>query len=119
MGRGSSVNIVTRLRAGPAWAMEEYFLLAIASRLALGPTQPPIQCVPRALSVGLKWPGYETDRSPPSSAEVQNAWSIPSLPQYAFMAWCLVKHRDGFMKMLGGYCKASSFKKRDYLLKRL
>jgi len=22
--------------------------------------------------------------------------AIPSLPQYAFMAWCLVKHRDNF-----------------------
>jgi hypothetical protein len=23
-------------------------------------------------------------------------WDIPQLPQYAFMAWCLVKHRDNF-----------------------
>jgi hypothetical protein len=22
--------------------------------------------------------------------------AIPSLPQYAFMVWCLVKHRDNF-----------------------
>jgi len=22
--------------------------------------------------------------------------AIPPLPQYAFMAWCLVKHRDNF-----------------------
>jgi hypothetical protein len=22
--------------------------------------------------------------------------AIPSLPQYVFMAWCLVKHRDNF-----------------------
>jgi hypothetical protein len=22
--------------------------------------------------------------------------AIPQLPQYAFMAWCLVKHRDNF-----------------------
>jgi hypothetical protein len=28
-----------------------------------------------------------------SSAEV-NAWSYTSTPQYALMAWCLVKHRD-------------------------
>jgi hypothetical protein len=25
-----------------------------------------------------------------------NAWSYTSTPQYAFMAWCLVKHRDNF-----------------------
>jgi hypothetical protein len=22
--------------------------------------------------------------------------AVPSLPQYVFMAWCLVKHRDNF-----------------------
>jgi hypothetical protein len=26
----------------------------------------------------------------------QDAWSYTSTPQYAFMAWCLVKHRDNF-----------------------
>jgi hypothetical protein len=38
----------------------------------------------------------EADHSPPSSAEVKNAWSYTSTPQYAFMAWCLVKNRDNF-----------------------
>jgi hypothetical protein len=38
------------------------------SRTALGPTQPPIQRVPQALSLGVKWPGHEADHSPPSSA---------------------------------------------------
>jgi hypothetical protein len=37
----------------------------------LGPTQPPIQWVPGALSLGVKWPGREADHSPPSSAEVK------------------------------------------------
>jgi hypothetical protein len=32
----------------------------------------------------------------PSSAEIKNAWSYTSTPQYVFMAWCLVKHRDNF-----------------------
>jgi hypothetical protein len=40
--------------------------------------------------------GREADHSPPSSAEVKNAWSYPSTPQYVFTAWCLVKHRDNF-----------------------
>jgi hypothetical protein len=26
----------------------------------------------------------------------KNVWSYTSTPQYAFMAWCLVKHRDNF-----------------------
>jgi hypothetical protein len=26
----------------------------------------------------------------------KNEWSYTSTPQYAFMAWCLVKHRDNF-----------------------
>jgi hypothetical protein len=51
-----------------------------------------------ALSLGIKWPGREADHSPPSSAEVKNAWSYTSTPsQYVFMAWCLFKHRDNFI----------------------
>jgi hypothetical protein len=45
---------------------------------------------------GVKRPGREADHSPPSSAEVKNAWSYTSIPQYVFMAWCSVKHRDNF-----------------------
>jgi hypothetical protein len=59
-------------------------------------TQPPIQWVPGALSLGVKRSGREADHSPPSSAKVKNAWSYTSTPQYIFMAWCLVKHRDNF-----------------------
>jgi hypothetical protein len=46
----------------------------------LRPTQPPIQWVPGALSLAVKWPGYETDRSPPSSAEVRMRGAIPPPP---------------------------------------
>jgi hypothetical protein len=45
--------------------------LTAASRPALGPTQPPIQWVSEALSLGVKQPGSEADHSPPSSAEVK------------------------------------------------
>jgi hypothetical protein len=38
--------------------------------------------------------GGEADHSPPSSAELKNAWSYTSTPQYVFIAWCLVKHRS-------------------------
>jgi hypothetical protein len=70
------------------------FLFTTASRTALEPTQPPIQWVPGAISLGVKRPGREADHLPPSSAEVKSTWSYTSTPQYAFMAWSLVKHRD-------------------------
>jgi hypothetical protein len=47
------------------------FLFTTASRTALGPTQPPIQWVTGALSLGIKRQGREADYSPPSSAEVK------------------------------------------------
>jgi hypothetical protein len=46
-------------------------LFTAMSRMALGPTQPPIQWVPGALSLGIKQPGLEADHSPPSSAKVK------------------------------------------------
>jgi len=57
------------------------------SRLALGPTQPPIQWVPGALSLGVKWPGHEADHLPLSSAKVKEYMELylhsPSTP-----SWC-------------------------------
>jgi hypothetical protein len=49
----------------------EMFLFTTASRTAMRPTQPLIQWVPGALFLGVKRPGREGDRSPPSSAEVK------------------------------------------------
>jgi hypothetical protein len=39
-----------------------------------------IQCILGVLSLGIKWPGCEADRSPSPSAEVKNAWSYTSTP---------------------------------------
>jgi hypothetical protein len=64
--------------------------------MALGPTQPPIQWVPEALSLRVKRPGRKADHSPPSSAEVKewvDEWSYIFTPQHIFMAWCLDKQR--------------------------
>jgi len=72
----------------------EFFPLATASWLALGPTQPPIQWVPGTLSLGVKRPEREAAHSHVSSAEVKNAWSYISTPQFVLMSWCLIQYRD-------------------------
>jgi hypothetical protein len=41
-----------------SWQGQEIFLYSKASRLALWPTQPPNQWVPRALSLSVKWQGH-------------------------------------------------------------
>jgi hypothetical protein len=46
-------------------------LFTTASRKSLGPTEPPIQWVPGALSLMVERPRREADRSPPPSAEVK------------------------------------------------
>jgi hypothetical protein len=77
------------------------FLFTTMSRLALMPTQPPIQWVPGVLSLGVKRPGREADHSPPSSAGVKNAWSYTSTHQYAFKAWCSVEAQGQHYFTLG------------------
>jgi hypothetical protein len=65
---------------------EVAFKLSTTSRTALGPTQPPIQWVPGAHSLGVKRPGREADHSPPSSAEVKECVDLyihsPNTPSW-------------------------------------
>jgi hypothetical protein len=79
-----SAGIVTGYRLdGPGFDSgqgQEIFLFSIESRPALGHTQPSIQWVSGALSLGAKWLRREADHSPPSSAEVKNGGAIPPLP---------------------------------------
>jgi hypothetical protein len=83
------------LRDGPLWGRSsnpcrvKNFHFSMLSRLALGPTQPPIQWVPGALSPGVKQPGREADHSPPTSAKIKKTWVYTSTPQYTFMMQCL------------------------------
>jgi hypothetical protein len=67
------------------------FLFTTASRPAVGPTQPPNQWVPGALSLGVKRPGREADHLPPLVPRSKNEWSHTSTPQFTLMAWCSVK----------------------------
>jgi hypothetical protein len=55
------------------------------SRPILWPTQAPIHRTQKALYPVVKGPGREADHSPPSSAEVKNAWSCTSTHPYVFM----------------------------------
>jgi hypothetical protein len=73
------------------------FLFTTATRTALVLTQPPIQWVPGALSLGVKRPRREADHSPPSSAEVKewvelyiHSSNTPSRRD------AQLKHRDNF-----------------------
>jgi hypothetical protein len=75
------------------------FLFTTASRTALGPTQPPIQWVQGALSLGVKRPRREADHSPPSSAEVKECVELylhsPNMPSWSG-AYLKEKYRGNF-----------------------
>jgi hypothetical protein len=64
--------------------MKEFFLV-IASKLALALTQPPIQWVPRALSLGMKWPESKDDHSLPFNAEVKVKVKVKVKSLYFFL----------------------------------
>jgi hypothetical protein len=52
---------------------------------ALGPTQPPIQCVSGARSPEVKREYHEADHSTPTSADEKKTWIDTSIPPYVFM----------------------------------
>jgi hypothetical protein len=69
--------------------------------MALGPTQPPIQWVPEALSLGVKRPEREADHSHPSSAEVKEWVELyPHSPSTLSWRAAQLKHRDNFILTL-------------------
>jgi hypothetical protein len=51
------------------------------------------------MCTGGSFPGgkAQTDRSPPSNAEVKNSGAVPLFPRYVCLVWCLIKHRDSLM----------------------
>jgi hypothetical protein len=73
------------------------FLFTTVSIPALGPTQPPIQWVPGAPSLGIKRPRREADHSLPSSAEIKECVELylhsPNTPSWR---GAQLKHRDNF-----------------------
>jgi hypothetical protein len=86
------------------------FLFTTASRMALGPIQPPIQWVPGTLSLGVKWPGREADQPTPSSAEVKECVELhlhsPNTPSWRG-AQLRKEHRGNFTFTLSFFILAS------------
>jgi hypothetical protein len=102
--RGSSVSMVTRLRAGRPGLIsryrEEVFLFAtVVFNIGSGANPVSYPVGTRTPSPGVKWPGRKADHSRPSSADVKNAWSYTSTLPYVIMARCLVKYRGNFALM--------------------
>jgi hypothetical protein len=66
--------------------------------MALGPTQPPKQWVPGALSLGVKRPGREADYSTSSSTKVKECVELylHSPIRLHGVVISLRKHRDNF-----------------------
>jgi hypothetical protein len=69
--RGIDVRILAGVRA---------FFCSVASRLALVPSQPPIQLVRGVLSPGVKWPLHECIHSPSHTSQVRIERVIHPLP---------------------------------------
>jgi hypothetical protein len=88
-----SLTVQQHMRAlwkvhGNSQQRQEFFFFSTMFRSAWESTQPPIQWVPRALYLGVKWLGCDTDHSSPSTVDVKNVWSYTSTPPYFFMARC-------------------------------
>jgi hypothetical protein len=63
------------------WQGQEIFLFSKISRLALGPTQLPIQYIPVRPSLEVMWLKHYADDSSPPSTNVKDALSpIPFTP---------------------------------------
>jgi hypothetical protein len=92
----SSVTIVSKLRVGrPGFdSRQGQGFSSLRHRLQ---TTSDAHLISYTMGTASSSPGREADHSPPSSAEVTNAWSYTFTPQYAFMARCLDKHRDNFI----------------------
>jgi hypothetical protein len=66
---------------------EQIFLFSHMSKLGLGPTQRPIQCVSGCLYPGVKWLGHVPDHWSPSSIMGKNAWSCTCIFSYLRALW--------------------------------
>jgi len=75
--RSSSVGLQVRQSFFDSW---QGLGRSLSLRHSIHTTQPAIQWVRGPLSPGVKRLGSEAEHSPPSSAEIKNAWSYTSSP---------------------------------------
>jgi hypothetical protein len=112
-------SIVTRLRDGwPGFASRQGQGLFFSSP-PLCPDRlwgPPslLSIWYRFFSQGVKQPKPEANHSPPSTAEVKNAWSNTATPPYFFMAWHFIKHRDINLTFTFIYCVGRGLRCADH-----
>jgi len=66
----------------------------IASRLALGSSQLPIQRAPVSVSPGDRKPRRKADHPPPASAQGNNTCFCITILLYTLKHWCLTKLRE-------------------------
>jgi hypothetical protein len=72
------------------------FFFAIASRLSPGSTDPHVLWVWGSYFFGVNICGMKLTTRLHLMTGLRMRGAIPLLPQYVFMALCLVKHRDNF-----------------------
>jgi hypothetical protein len=72
----------------------EIFPFSNASRSTLRPTYPPIQRVLGDLTPGVKRLWREAHHSPPSSAEVKNAWSCTPTPSISLHGVVFIRAQE-------------------------
>jgi hypothetical protein len=91
LSQENSVGTVTSHGIGgpglKCWSEQGIFLFSQTSRLALGPTYPPVHWAPGLFFSGVMQPGCDTDHSPPLGAEAKNEWSYTLLHLHAFTVW--------------------------------
>jgi hypothetical protein len=80
MHRSQDSNELRAGRSGFGSRKGKILLIHTAPIPALGPSQPPIQWIPEAISPRVKRPGREAHHSPRPSAEVKNSGAIHPLP---------------------------------------
>jgi hypothetical protein len=89
MGRS---HVSARLSAIIVHSVDVFPLSLIGARYyrkyrpMLGPTQPPVQWVPAAISPGVKRQGRESDHSSPTSTGIKKTWIITTTAPYFFIA---------------------------------
>jgi hypothetical protein len=98
MSQGTSVSIVTRLRAGlvgfgliPRCDNKKIYFLCHHVQTGCGAHPTSYSKANEAPSPGIKLLRHEAHQSPSFSAKTKKVWSYTSTHLYVFMVWCLIK----------------------------